>query len=136
MQLKLERKHIIYLLLCSLFLTSYISILGPNNNLFPDPNIFCGSSINGGSDHSSMNSSANKWQGNYTAAVDSSLASSVFTFNQNRLPNIKTTVSSLNAIIVTQAIWLICSSRLTNTICTQFGSIQITVLLHKKDGMK
>jgi len=136
MQIKLSRRHfLICLLLCSLFITSYASVLNTNGSIFPDINVFNGSSLSGGHDNSAMSSEGDSGLVDYTTA-GSFLEFSVFSVKLSRLPDIKTTVNLLVALIAALIISLIYSSRLSDTICTHFDSIQITAFLHKKDGMK
>lgn len=136
MQIKLTRKHfLICLLLCSLFITSYASVLNTNGTVFSDVNVFGGSSLSGEHDHSAMNSEGDFGLVDYMTA-GSSPDFLVLSVKLSRLPNIKTTVTILTAFIAALTICLIYSSRLSNTVCTQFDSIQITAFLHKKDGMK
>ncbi|MGE5391157.1 MAG: hypothetical protein ACM3PE_08870 [Deltaproteobacteria bacterium] len=136
MQIKTSRKHVfICLLLCSIFLCGYASVLNVNGSVFSDINVFDGSSLSGGTYGSAMSSGINAGPADY---MTSGITSEYFAFSVKaaRLPNIKTTVNILTAIISALIIRLIYSSRLTNIICTQFDSIQITEFLHKKDGMK
>ena len=137
MQIKISNKRIlICLLLCSLFLTSYISILNTNGLIFSDVNLFDRSSISGANEPSSMNDSANSGHVDYMATTDTSINLSISSLKQSRWLVTKTSFNNLTAIVAAQKICFICSSRLSDTICTQFNSIRITFFLHKKDGMK
>ena len=137
MQIKISKKYIlICLLLCSLFLTSYISVLNTNGIIPVDVNIFERSSISGGSEHSSMNGGANSGYVDYMATTDTFIDFSVSSLKQSRWPVPKTGFNILTAIIAAQIIHFIYSSRLSDSISTPFNSIRITFFLHKKDGTK
>lgn len=135
MQLKLTRNHLlICLLLCSLFITSYASVLNTNGTVFSDVNVFNGSSLSGTHDYSALNSEGTAGQIDYMAS--SCLELTLFSIRLARLPNMKTAVDLLTAFIAAITICLVYSSRLSQTVCLHFDSIQITTFLHKKDGMK
>lgn len=137
MQIKISKKNIlICLLLCSLLLTSYISVLNANGIIPVYVNIFERSSLSGGSEHSSMNDGANSGYVGYMAPTDNSIDLSVSSMKQSRWPVPKTGFNILTAIIVAQIICFIYSSRLSDSISTPFNSIRITFFLHKKDGTK
>lgn len=137
MQIKLSKKNIlICLLLCSLLLTSYISVLNTNGIIPVDVNIFGRSSLSGASEHSSMNGGANSGYVDYIATTDTSIDFSVSSLKQSRWPVPKTGFNILTAIIVAQIICFIYSSSLSDRISTPFNSIRITFFLHKKDGTK
>ena len=137
MQIRLSRRHIfICLLLCSLFFTSYTGVLNTNGTVVPEANIFSSSSINGGSDHSSVNNGANSSPVDYISTTGSPITFYAFSLRETQWPNPKTNSNLLTAIIAAQIICLIYSLRLSYTNFTQFNSIQITAFLHKKDGMK
>lgn len=137
MQIKTNKKYIlICLLVCSLFLTSYISVFSTNGIISPDSNVFAVSSLSGANEHSSMNGGANSGHVDYMATTDSTLDFSIFSLKQSRWLVTKNSFHILTAIVAAQIICLIYSSRLSDTICTQFSSIRIIFFLHKKDGMK
>ncbi len=137
MHTKVSKKHIfICLLLCSLFLTSYISVLNTNGLISSASDLFDISSVSGGSEHSSMNGGANPGHVAYMAATNTSIEILISSIKQSRSLVTKTSFNILSAIIAAQIICLIYSSSLSEKICTQFNSIRITFFLHKKDGMK
>lgn len=135
MQFKLTRKHLlICLLLCSLFITSYASVLSANGTAFSDANVFNGSSLSGTRDYSALNSKGTDCLIDYMAS--SSLDLALFSVRISRLPYLKSAVDLLTAIIAAITICRVYSSHLSQTICLYFDSNQITAFLHKKDGMK
>jgi len=135
MQINPGRRHLlICLLLCSLFITSYASVLNTNGSVSSDVNVFNGSSLGGTRDYSTMNGEGNSGLIDYMAF--SFLDLSLFSVKLSRLPNMKTAVNLLVAFISSITISLVYSSRLSNSFATQFDSIQISAFLHKKDGMK
>ena len=137
MQIKVSKKNIlIYLLLCSLFLTSYISVLSTNGIIPSDVNIFERSSISGGSEPSSMNGGINSGHVYFMATNNTSIEFFILSMKQSRWPVPKTGFDIFTAIITALIICFLYSSRLSAGICTQFNSIRITFFLHKKDGMK
>lgn len=137
MQIKISKKNImICLLLCSLFFTSYISVLNTNGIIPVEVNIFERSSLSGGSEHSSMNGGANSGYVDYIAATDTFIDFSASSLKQSRWPVPKTGFNILTAIIAAQIISFFYSSRLSDRISTPFNSIRITFFLHKKDGTK
>lgn len=130
MQTKVNNKSsLIYLLLCFLFLTSFINVLNTNRIISSNVNAFDVFSGNGGSEQSSMNSDTNA----VMAAVNTSLESLNFSIRQLHT---KTGIRTLDAIISVQTDGLLYYSRLSDRICTQLNSIIITIFLHNKDGMK
>ncbi|HWP98762.1 MAG TPA: hypothetical protein VN426_18115 [Syntrophomonadaceae bacterium] len=135
MPIKVSKKNIwICLLVCSLFLTSNIGILTTNGIVSSDGYAFNNSSINGGSEHSSMNGVTDLWNINYLSNISSELFVSSTKPSQWLLT--KTIFNILTSSITAQIICLIYSSKLTGNLCSQFNSIGITLFLHKKDGMK
>jgi len=137
MRTKISKKHILIgLLLCSLFLTGYMSVFNTIGSISSDANGYDISSVSGGSEHSSMNGGINFGHVDYMTTTDTSIDSSFFSMKQSRWPVPKTGFNILTAIIAAQIICFIYSSRLSAGICTQFNSIRITFFLHKKDGMK
>ena len=137
MQIRVSKKHIwICLLLCSLFLTSYISVLNINGIISSNVNVSESSSISGGSENSSMNGGTNSGHVDYMAATATSIDFSIFSLKQSRWLVTKNSFNILTAIVTAQIICLIYSSRLSDKTCAQFNSITITAFLHKKDGMK
>ena len=137
MQFKASRRHLlICLLLCSLFLTSYTSALNANGTIFSDASIFDGSSLNGSNQPSAMNNGAKSGLVDYIAANSSAISFSSISVKQARLPFSKTYLNLITALISLQILFLVWSSRLSNSVCPKFDSIQISIFLHKKDGMK
>lgn len=138
MQMKASKKNIlIYLLLCSLFLTSYISVLGTNGIIPADLNLFNRSSINEGEQSSAMNGGINAGHFDFTATTDSSREYSILSMKQWRWPAAKSGFNPLSALIAALFICLIYAAKRSEQICTSsFCSLKITVFLHKKDGMK
>jgi len=135
MQLKLTRNHLlICLLLCSLFITSYASVLNTNGTVFSDVNVFNGSSLSGTRDYSALNSEGTSGLIDYMASSWLELA--LFSVRLSRLPNMKIAFALLTAFIAAITLCLAYASRLSQTTCPHFDSIQITAFLHKKDGMK
>ena len=136
MYIKVSKKNMgICLLLCCLFLTSYLTILNTTGSIFSDMNVSDISSV-GGSEHSSMSGGTNIGNFDCLSAVDAFIYFSFFSAKQFRGQVSKTNFNVLTAIAAAQLIGLICSSRLSHIICTPFNSISITAFLHKKDGMK
>lgn len=134
MQLHIRQKHIfIYLLLCSLFLTSFISVYNAGANTAPQLNVLAGFSFSGENNQSSMQSSENSRQFGSLSNIESSfllaLKQSQKLITRNGLPTV-------NLIIAALIIYAIYSASLLQRICTPYNSLQITVFLHKKDGMK
>ncbi|HWQ70689.1 MAG TPA: hypothetical protein VN370_00035 [Desulfitobacteriaceae bacterium] len=133
MQIKATNKYsLICLLLCLLFLTSYIIVLNTNSIISLNFNIFDIFSGNGGSEHASMNDSTNAGHDDYMAVVNTAWESSRFSIQQLHLPGTKTSFRTLAAIISVQTACLIYYTRLSDRICTQFNSIGITIFLHKR----
>jgi len=134
MQIKLSKKHIwICLLLCSLFFTSYISVFNTNGIISPGMNALQRSSFSGGNEHSSMNDSRHL---NYAAVTGNSFEFFISSLKSSRPLDTKIGFNILSAIIAAQIIFLIYLSRLSNRTSASFGSLSITVFLHKKDGLK
>ncbi|MEL7564246.1 MAG: hypothetical protein AAGU27_05120 [Dehalobacterium sp.] len=129
----ISKRILLCLLICTLFLTSYTSVLNTNGIISSD--IFDFFSTSGRSEHSSMSGGASAGL-DYLAAADTSLESSIFSVKQLRWLSIKTSLSILTAIVITQIACLIYYSRLSDQTYTQSYSSVITVFLHKKDGMK
>lgn len=137
MQLSLNKKHlVIYLLLCSLFLTGYISVLNPADSGFANTNFLSASAAGWGSDHSAMAGQGCSGQFDYLSASGNMASAYINSLRTMAWPNLKTNVSVLIAAILAQIICLIISSRLSFINFSKFNSIQITCFLHKKDGMK
>jgi hypothetical protein len=134
--MKVNQKHFfICLLLISLFLTSYISVLNTNGIISSDTNASDVSFSSGGSRHSLMDGGTNFRHLDYISAI------SIEFFNFSSIKNTrplaaKTIFDILTALIAAQIVCLIYSSRLSKNICTEFNSIRIIFFLHKKDGMK
>lgn len=136
MYLKVSKKNMrICLLLCCLFLTSYLTILNTTGTIFSDMNVSDISS-RGGNEHSSMSGGTNIGNFDYLSAADSSIGFFFSSAKQFRSQVTKFNLNVLTAIAAAQLIGLIYSSRLSNISCTPFNSISITAFLHKKDGMK
>lgn len=136
MQIRISKNPIlIWLLLCSLFLTSYISVFNIPGMLPSDLNVSARSSMSGGSGQMSMNGAAGTGYLAYLAA-DTSIDSFISLMKQSRGLFSKSGFDLLTAVAAAQIISFICSSRLSEDICSQFNSIKITFFLHKKDGMK
>jgi hypothetical protein len=136
MYIKVSKKNMgICLLLCCLFLTSYLTILNTTGSIFSDMNVSDISSV-GGSEHSSMSGGTNIGNFDYLSVADTSIGFFFSSAKQFRGQVTKFNLNVLTAIAAAQLISLIYSSRLSNIICTPFNSISITAFLHKKDGMK
>ncbi|MEN6460424.1 MAG: hypothetical protein ABFC94_03520 [Syntrophomonas sp.] len=139
MRMKSSKKHVIMcLLLCSLFLTSYISFLNTNDIISSVANLSNASFESGASEHSLMVAETNSWHFDYVSATGTSILE-LFNFSsiKNTRPLVtKTIFDILTALIAAQIVCLIYSARLSKNICTQFNSIRIIFFLHKKDGMK
>lgn len=137
MQIKVNNKHILlYLLICSLFLTSYISILNINGVISLDVNVFDIFSTSDRVEHSSMNGGANVGYNDYLPATNTSTELSIFSMQQSRWLGTKTSPKILTAIVAALLACLFYYSRHSNKICPQLNSLLITIFLHKKDGMK
>ena len=134
MQTRISKNRILIgLLLCSLLLTGYISVF--NTGLIPsEMNAFARSSMSGGSGQMSMNG-ANTGHLAYLAA-ETSMDSFISLLRQSRGLFIKSIFALLTAVAAAQITTFIYSSRLSAQTCAPFNAIQITFLLHKKDGMK
>lgn len=136
MYIKMRKKHIgICLLVCCLFLTGYLSILN-TGNIFADNNVFASSSIGGGSQHTSMDGTADSGHFDYLSATDTAICYPAFSIQQSRSQVTKIKSNLLTTIITALLICFVYSSRLCARVCTPFNSLRITVFLHKKDGMK
>ena len=134
MQMKVNKKYILVcLLICTLFLTSYISVFNAGGMISPELKIFTGSSLSGTSE-SSMNMGASSGHIGNMANIET--LSSLFSMKQSRELITKTGSNSVPVIIAALIIFLSYSSSLLQKTCTPLNSIQITIFLHKKDGMK
>lgn len=139
MKMKANKKHVFMcLLLCSLFLTSYISVLNTNSIISSEAIVSDLSFGSGGSEHSVMVGETNFWHFDYISAAGTSILEF---FNFSSIKNTRSLVTKtifdiLSALIAAQIVCLIYSAKLSQNICTQFNSIRITFFLHKKDGMK
>lgn len=137
MQIKANKKRfLICLLLCSLFLTTYISVLNTNGIFFPNLNLWNDSSISGESEPSSMNGAASSWHMDAMTAAETLMGFFNASNKQSRSLDAKNNFNILAAVIAAQSICLIYAARRSDRICTQFCAINITIFLHKKDGMK
>ena len=135
MQMKVNKKYILVcLLICTLFLTSYSSVFNAGGNISPEMNAFTGYSLSDGSSQSSMNGRANSGHLGYLANF--ATLSSLFSMKQSRELITKTGSNSVPVIIAALIIFLSYSSSLLQKTCTPLNSIQLTIFLHKKDGMK
>lgn len=137
MQIKVHNKLIlICLLLCSLFLTSYISILNTNGIISSDVNGSGISFVSGGSEHSSMTGGINAGHDDFMAVPNTSTEFSISSIGGSRWLGTKTNFNILPAIVAVQMAFLIYYSRVSDQTYTQLISSIITVFLHKKDGKK
>lgn len=135
MQIRISKNRILIgLLLCSLLLTGYISVFNTAGVIPSEMNVFARSSMSGGS-QSSMKVAVNTWPLDYLTA-DTAIDFSNLSIKQSRWLFAKTNSDTLTAATAALMICFIYSSRLSDQICSQFNSIQITFFLHKKDGMK
>jgi len=134
MQIKIKKKHIVIcLLICSLFLTGFWSLLYRDGiNLTNTGDLF---SLNVSSEHSSMNDAAYPRYCDFIAAQNGLAEFTISSAKQLRFLGTKASFNMLTAIIVAQLIWLICYSRLSERIGFQPNSLLITIILHKQDGM-
>ena len=137
MRMKAGRKHIfICLLLCALFLTSYITVFNNIGIIPSEANLSDVSFGSEGNGHSSMDGGTNF---RHFAYIDTGTSIEFYNFSSiknKRSLVAKTNFNILTALIAAQLVCLIYSSRLPKNICTQFNSIRIIYFLHKKDGMK
>lgn len=135
--MKAGKKHVfICLLLCSLFLSSYFTVLNTNGIISFETNVYDVSFGSGGSGHSSMDSVTNfghSYLPNIGAPVE---LFNIFSIKNTQSLIIKVIFGTLTALIAAQIIGLIYSSKLSRNICTHFNSIRIVFFLHQKDGMK
>ncbi len=138
MQMKASKKHVcICLLLCSLFITSYMGVLNTNGIISSETNGFDISFGSEASEHSSMEGGTNFRHFAYMSTTGTSIEFFNFSPIKNTRSQVNKTFSDvLTALIAAKIVCFIYSSRLPNNICTQFNSIRITFFLHKKDGMK
>lgn len=136
MQIKVNNKLIlICLLLCSLFLTSYIYVLD-TYGISSDVNGSDIFSTNGGIERSSMSGGINAGHDDFMAAPNTSTKSSISSMRQSRWLSTKINFNILTAIAAVQMAFLIYYSRLSDQTYTRLISSIITIFLHKKDGMK
>lgn len=135
MHINTRQKHIfIYLLLCSLFLTSFISVYIAGTNITPELNVLAASSFSGENSQSSMQTGANSRQFGLMANIDAS--SFLLALKQSPKPITRNGFNTVNLTIAALIIYAIYSSTLLQKTCTPLNSLQITTFLHKKDGMK
>lgn len=137
MQIKINNKHILVcLLLFSLFLIGYISVLNTNGIISSDVNAFDIFSFSGEHEHSTMNDRVNAGHDDYMGAANTSTELSSFLMRQSQRLSIKTSYKFLTAVVTAQLITcLIYYSRRSDKIYPQFNS-NIIAILHEKDGMK
>jgi hypothetical protein len=134
MQINTRQKHIfIYLLLCSLLLTSFISVYNVGANISPELNVLAGSSLSGENSQSSMQSGANSRQFGNFSNIESSFYLAL-KLSQKQIT--RNGLNTANLVIVALIVYAICSASLLQKTCTPLNSLQITTFLHKKDGMK
>jgi hypothetical protein len=134
MQIKANKKNILVcLIICTLFLTSYVSVFNAGRTILPELKVFTGSSLSGGNE-SAMSGEASTGHLGYLANFENLI--SRFSIKQARELNTKTGFNTMAAAIATLVFYLVYSSSLLQKTCTPFNSIQITIFLHKKDGMK
>jgi|GEM_PF-1042643 len=138
MRMKTSKKNVLMcLLLCSLFLTSYISVFNTNGIISLEANVSDVSFGSEGSGHSSMDGGTNFGHFGYLSTIDSFIEFLNFSSVKNTRPlAAKTLFDLLTALITIQIVCLISSLRRSENLCTQFNAIKITFFLHKKDGMK
>ncbi|ATW27475.1 hypothetical protein [Candidatus Formimonas warabiya] len=137
MQTKVNDKHIsVCLLLCFLFLISYLSLFHTSGIILSDGNIWDAFSPGGGSEPSSMNGGANAGHHDYMAAADVSAQFSLSSLRQSRWLTTKAGYNILPASTPFLVACLIYYSKLSGEIYPPSNSSIITVFLHKKDGMK
>lgn len=136
MRIKVNDKRILAcLLLFSLFLTSFVSVINTYGIIGSDGNAFDIFSVSGGSEHSSMNGGANVGYDDYIAGTTST-GYSIFSMRQSQWLGTKTGFSILTAILAALATCLFYYLRISTEIYAQSNSTMITVFLHKKDGKK
>jgi len=135
MQINANKKHIlIYLLLCSLFITSFITVYTAGTNITPELNVLAGSSLSGENSQSSMQTGANSSQFGFMANIESS--SLLLALRQLQKLITRNGLHTANLVIAVLIIYATYSASLLQNICTPLNSLQITTFLHKKDGMK
>jgi hypothetical protein len=135
MQINTRHKHIlIYLLLCSLFLTSFIGVYNAGSNITPELNALAASSFSGENNQSSMQTGANSRQFGFMANTEAS--SYLLALKQSQKLLIRNVLDTFVLTAAALIIYAIYSSTLLQKTCTPFNSLQITTFLHKKDGMK
>jgi len=135
MQINANKKHIlIYLLLCSLLITSFITVYNSGANISPELNVLAGSSLSGENNQSSMQTGTNSRLFGFMANIESS--SLILTLKQSQKPITRNGLNTATLIIAVLIIYAAYSASLLQNICTPLNSLQITTFLHKKDGMK
>lgn len=129
MHKKVCKKHIwICLLACSLIFAYGTTLIGVSF----DGYLLNSSSINGGAERSSMSGATVLWHVNDLAITATSAEILVAPAKHSQW----LLFSVLTSWIAARIICLFFSSRLAGSLCSQFDSIQITLFLHEKDGMK
>ncbi|MEN6312706.1 MAG: hypothetical protein ABFD25_00505 [Clostridiaceae bacterium] len=137
MQMKARKKHIfICLLLCSLFLTTYLGVLNANGIISSATNELSSSFGSGGVGQFSIDGGKNFGHFDYMPTTGTSIEFLNYSIKNTRSQFTNTFSDILTAFISAQVVCLFCSSRLSRNICTQFNSLRIVYFLHKKDGMK
>lgn len=129
MQIKLVKLILVCLLLCSLFLTSYITVFNTNGIVSTDVN-----TSDRMSKHSSMSGSVGHVD--YMTATNIFVKTAVFTMKLSRWLGVKTSFNILTAIFAAQMTCLNYYSRFSDKTYTQLISRIIVVYLHNKDGIK
>ncbi|MCR6544849.1 hypothetical protein [Dehalobacterium formicoaceticum] len=129
-----NNRIILYLLLCSLFLSSFIIIL--NTGGVTSSDMFDISPLCGRSEHSSVNGGANTGLFDYLAAANTSMESFIFSVKQLRWLAAQNSLSTLIAIVIIQIACFIHYSRLSDQAYTQSYFSVVLSFLHKTDGMK
>ncbi|MEN6391140.1 MAG: hypothetical protein ABFD04_12050 [Syntrophomonas sp.] len=137
MQMKASKKRILLcLLICSLFLASSVNIFSASHSVVSDLYAGNSSSSSLGAEQSSMNSGNGLWHFNCQAITNLSTELFASATKPSQWLLAKNFFDLLTSLIAGLITCLIISSRLANSLCSQFSSIGITVFLHKKDGMK
>lgn len=137
MYIKAGKKNIgISLLLCCLFLTSYLSVLNTFAPVSSAPDIMSAVPSAGAGSESSMSGGAAHESFDYLSAADTFLGLTKSPAGQTRGQSGKLFFDLFCALTAAQFIRLICSSRLSAGSYTPFNSISIITFLHKKDGRK
>lgn len=138
MRMKTGQKHVFMcMLLCFLLLTSYISVLNANGIISSDMNVSGVAFGSGGNGHSLMDGETSLWHFGCMSANSTCIEFFNLSSVKNMRPLVTKTIGDiLTALIAAHIICLICSSRFSEHLCTQFNSIRIICFLHKKDGMK